>query len=106
MKLFELDGSLSSDFDGDALTYLWTAPAGITLSSTTAVKPTFTAPAFAVSNNYTFSLVVNDGKANSTADEVVIKVIPNKKPVANAGPDQSVNEGTPLVTLDGSGSTD
>ncbi|OUU68270.1 MAG: hypothetical protein CBC27_11925, partial [Opitutia bacterium TMED67] len=39
-----LDASGSSDGDSDPLTYAWTAPSGITLSSTTAAKPTFTAP--------------------------------------------------------------
>lgn len=101
-----LDGTASTDGDGDALTYLWTAPAGITLSSTSASKPIFTAPEVTTNTNYTFSLVVNDGKANSTADQVIITVKQvNKVPVANAGPDQSINEST-TVTLDGTGSTD
>lgn len=105
-----LDGTASTDPDAlDVLTYLWTVPvsSGITLSSTTAAKPTFTAPEVNVDTDYTLSLVVNDSKANSlTADEVIITVKQvNKPPVANAGPDQSPNENT-LVTLDGSGSTD
>jgi hypothetical protein len=105
-NIFSLNGSASSDGDSDPLTYLWTAPAGITLSSTTAAKPTFTAPAVAVITKLTFTLVVNDGKASSPADQVVISVYPaNKLPEANAGPDQSVNEGV-TVKLDGSGSSD
>ena len=104
--LVTLDGTGSSDPDGNPLTYLWTAPAGITLSSTTADKPTFTAPEVAADTDYTFSLVVNDGTANSAPDEVKITVKQgNQAPVACAGADQTVNEGN-LVTLDGSCSFD
>jgi hypothetical protein len=101
-----LDGSLSADPDASALTYTWTAPAGITLSSTTTAKPTFTAPQVSVNTNYTFSLVVNDGTVNSVVDQVIVTVKQvNKAPTANAGIDQSVNEGT-VVTLNGSVSSD
>src|SRR5258708_28988325 len=41
-----LDGSGSSDADGDVLTYTWKQTAGnsVQLSSTSAAKPTFTSP--------------------------------------------------------------
>ena len=71
-----LDGSASSDIAGGTLTYSWTAPAGITLSSLTAAKPTFTLPADAA--RLTFSLVVNDGTVDSTADSVVVNVLDSK----------------------------
>jgi len=101
-----LDGSASSDADGNALTYLWTAPAGITLNSATAAKPTFTAPEVATDTQYTFSLVVNDGLVSSLADQVVITIKQvNKVPASNAGINQTVNEGA-IVTLDGSASSD
>lgn len=76
-----LDGSGSSDPDGDSLTYLWSIPAGVTLfdlqmSSSDLIKPkpTFTAPFVTADTNYTFTLVVNDGKADSSSDSVVITV--------------------------------
>ena len=71
---FTLDGSGSIDLDGDNLTYLWTAPDGITLSSNTEQKPSFTAPEVLKDKTFTFTLVVNDGTSNSEPDQVVITV--------------------------------
>jgi LmbE family N-acetylglucosaminyl deacetylase len=101
-----LDGSGSSDADGNPLTYAWTQTAGptVSLSGSTAAKPTFAAPASATS--LTFSLVVTDGTVSSSPATVVITVQAlNPNPVANAGPAQTVNTGS-TVTLDGSGSSD
>ena len=72
--LATLDGSGSTDPDRDGLTYSWTAPTGITLSSTTAEKPTFTVPEVPADQVFTFSLIVNDGKINSAVSEVTITV--------------------------------
>ena len=62
-----LDGSGST---GDELEYAWAQNTGatVTLSSTTVVSPTFTAPALA--NDLTFTLTVTDS-ANVTATDTV-----------------------------------
>jgi hypothetical protein len=104
--LVTLDGTTSSDPDGNTLTYLWTAPSGITLSSTSAAKPTFTAPEVNSDTQYNFTLVVSDGSLSSAPVSVLVTVKQvNKAPSANAGPDQTVDEGT-LVTIDGTASSD
>jgi chitinase len=69
-----LDGGGSADADGDPLTYRWSLtsrPAGsnAALADATAVNPTFTPD---VAGPYNFSLVVDDGKAASSAATVTI----------------------------------
>jgi len=101
-----LNGSGSTDPDGNTLTYRWALiarPAGstATLSSATAVQPVFTAD---VAGTYIAQLMVNDANVNSAPSTVTISTT-NSVPVANAGPAQSVAAGT-TVQLDGTGSTD
>lgn len=70
-----LDGSASSDSDGNPLTYKWTAPVGIALSSTTDIKSTFIAPEVKKDSVFSFSLIVNDGIANSSPVFLKITVL-------------------------------
>lgn len=105
-----LDGSGSSDADGDTLSFQWTVvsvPAGSTavLSDSTVPMPTFTAD---LAGNYMMQLVVNDGTVDSAPDTVTItaaEVMNNTPPVADAGPDQTVLV-TQTALLDGRGSSD
>lgn len=71
----QLDGSLSYDADNDPLTYQWTSPVGITLSSETDPDPTFTAPAVHRDSVLEFFLVVNDGAKESDPDIVRVTII-------------------------------
>jgi len=92
------DGSLSSDPDGDTMSYMWDFGDGVKGAGAT---PSHT---YTAGGTYTVTLVINDGKANSdtaattaTIDEV------DDPPVADAGPDQSALVGE-TVNFDGSDS--
>ncbi len=103
-----LDASGSSAAYSGELTYAWTAPTGVTLSSASAEKPTFTAPDVEAATEYDFEVTVTEAVTNLTdTDTVTITVNPEGAaagPVADAGADQSVKRGA-TVTLDGSAST-
>jgi len=68
-----LNGSASSDADGDALTYAWSQTAGtvVSLANPNSVKPSFVPTA---AGSYTFELKVSDGKATSAASSVTVSV--------------------------------
>ncbi len=109
-----LDGTGSSDPDGDTITYAWTQTAGtsVTLTGADTATPNFTAPdvlASTVSEVLTFQLTVNDGTlSNSATVDITVNDIgigANSPPVANAGPDQDVAE-VSLIILDGTASSD
>lgn len=84
-QVVTLDGTLSFDPDGQALTYFWAQTSGtaVTLDLTNVAQPTFSAPA--TGGTLTFSLVVNDGHVNSAAVSVSVFVFAVELPnCANA----------------------
>ena len=63
-----MDGSASKDSDGGSLTFKWTLIGRPIGSAASLTNPTYPNPKFAVdlAGNYVVSLVVSDGKADST----------------------------------------
>ena len=104
-----LDGTSSSDPDGTIESYSWTQTSGTsaTLDDASTATPSFTAPNVNTAvDTLTFELTVTDNEGATSTDTVNIVVTNvNVPPVAVAGDDFSVDEGTTGVTLDGSGSS-
>lgn len=80
-----LDGSASSDPDGDAITYKWTQVSGpsVTLTNSTKAKATFNVAAATSDQTMVFRLTVTDAKGLSNAIDVQVV---NKAPKANQAP--------------------
>lgn len=117
-KPVQLDGSASSDADGDPLTFRWTLEsivppsiplANVVLSGAETATPAFVSPRFANPGGIEirFKLTVTTPRGGLGEDEVVIRVRDsiNEAPVADAGAGLTVDEGTPFP-LDGSASRD
>jgi uncharacterized protein YcnI len=104
-----LDGSGSSEPDGEALTFSWAQTTGPTvpLTAELTATPSFTAPAVTADTTLEFELTVADPHGVKGADrvQVVVTPTPNDPPVADAGVDLVIDEGA-TATLDGRGSFD
>lgn len=116
-----LDGSgsnnaINADFfasqptSAPPLTFTWSqleGPATVSFNDIHARKPNFSVPA---TGTYKFQLIVNDSVEDSAPAIVTVQVgstqvVPNVKPIANAGADQTATAGS-IVYLDGSTSSD
>jgi hypothetical protein len=101
-----LNGSGSTDPDGNTLTYAWTLlsrPAGsnAALAGANTITPSFVVDQ---PGSYTAQLIVTDSFTSSAPSTVVIDS-ENTPPVANAGSAQVVSVAS-VVQLNGAGSTD
>jgi glucose/arabinose dehydrogenase/PKD repeat protein len=84
--LVTLDGSASSDPDGDTVRYQWTQTGGpaVALAGAAGAGPTFTAPRVGLPTPLTFRLTASDGSMTSDPDEVVVTVLPAPGPDVTA----------------------
>ena len=101
-----LDGSGSTDEDGDALQFHWSqidGPEPVVLQGASEMRASFSPPKVGI---YRFELLVNDGKDTSPPDTVAVTVEnDNRQPVASVRPADQVSVGD-WVVLDGSESYD
>ena len=104
-----LDGSASSDPDGDELSHNWSQPSNqdINLSSTTDINAAFTAT---TPGTYTFTLTVSDGELTDSAVVTLEILQDNRAPAAriSVSPDPETTTLTTetQVILSGSASSD
>ncbi len=103
-----IDGHYSYDPNGDSLSFhWWTDPgAGIVFFDSTAMDVRCSTPEVNRDTTFNIYLKVDDGLLYSPPDTFYLRVLrPNRIPVADAGPDQTVFQGD-TVRLDGTGSYD
>jgi PKD repeat protein len=98
LQMVTFDGSVSSDPEGGALTYVWNIGP---IEFATGQSPT---DGPFVPGVYTVTLTVTD-EVGATATDTMILTVVNLPPVADAGPDRTMQTLESIV-LDGSGSSD
>ena len=101
-----LNGSASTDRDGERLQYAWAIVSKPDGSSATLTGADSVLPTLHIDHpgTYQLQLIVNDGLQDSVPDTVILTTT-NSAPVANAGPDQTPHVGDTIL-LDGSASDD
>ena len=89
-----VDGSASADPDGSIVVWLWTKLSGPSLFSINDPSSLRTLVKSLRAGVYSFELTVTDNKGFSDRDTMLVIVVdptqPNRPPIADAGPDQTI----------------
>ena len=103
--MVQLDGSRSSDSNGDYLSYEWTTANGTSIQNRFDARPTLDILPAATNGSlmFVFTLTVSDGEF--TDSDAVRVIVASSRPEADAGADFAVRVND-TATLDASGSTD
>lgn len=105
-----LDGSVSRDPDGSIVSFQWQKINGPVSSTIRNSSLAVTTVKNLTAGTYLFELKVTDNGSLTAVDTMMVLVIdpsqPNRPPVANAGPDQSISLPTNATSLDGTASSD
>ena len=102
--LVELDGSNSTDVDGDSLSYQWTLLSKPSGSSAALLNQHSVQAMLGIdqAGTYVAQLIVNDGEYDSKPSTVIVTTENVPAPVAQAGPNRTVKHGETVV-LEGRG---
>ena len=106
-EIVSLNGTGTYDPDSNQLQYAWSQDSGIPVSINDDDQPVahFTAPTVSQNSILVFNLLVEDANGAIGKNTTSVTVQATSKPHANAGADQTVDEGE-WVTLDGEDSYD
>ena len=96
LRSVALDGSASSDPDGDIVAWAWQAD-GVEIENADAPQASFTAPDVEVPTDLTVVLTVTDDAGAQASDSLIVTITPNQPPVADAGAPAEADEGDTVV---------
>ena len=93
-----LDGTGSSDLDGVIAQYAWSSDtASVSIEDADQSTARFIAPDVEADTTIRVTLRVTDNEGASATDAVQVTMAPNAAPVADAGADQSTDEGNTVI---------
>ncbi len=95
-----------SDSDGTISAFLWEQSSGPSIATFATPNLATTTVSSLAEGVYVFTLSVTDNKSSTSADQVIVTVLPlppNNPPVANAGSDIAITLPISNTTLNGSG---